>query len=158
MNSQSTYPIAAAEAAPEQRAAFIRRTYGTLTAAILAFIGIEYFLLQSPLVEPLLRFVGRGQYSWLIVLAAFMGISYLATWLANSHASAGLQWTGLGLYVIAQALIFVPLLYVAEQMSGTRIIALAGLITWALFAGLTTIVFTTRKDFSFLGAMLKLGG
>jgi FtsH-binding integral membrane protein len=158
MNEQALYPVAAAESAPEQRAAFIRRTYAVLTGAILAFVGLEYVLLNSPLVEPLLRWIGSGKFSWLIVLAAFMGISYLATSLANSSASKGAQWAGLALYVVAQALIFVPILYVAEQMSGTRIIAVAGLITWALFAGLTTIVFTTRSDFSFLGAFLKIGG
>ena len=34
----------------------------------------------------------------------------------------------------------------------------AGGVTALLFAGLSIVAFTTKKDFSFLGGMLKIGG
>src|SRR5262245_61018246 len=126
MNQQATYPVAAADASPELRAAFIRRTYAVLTGAVLAFVGIEYVLLNSSLVESMLQFVGNGLFSWLIVLLGFMGISSLANRLAVSSASTSVQWAGLLLYVLAQAVIFVPLLYIAELKAGTQIIGIAG--------------------------------
>ena len=37
-------------------------------------------------------------------------------------------------------------------------IAKAGIVTLGLFAGLTSVVLTTQKDFSFLGPILAIGG
>ena len=41
-------------------------------------------------------------------------------------------------------------------MCGGQVILSAGLITLLLFAGLTYTVFTTKKDFTFLGGFLKI--
>jgi FtsH-binding integral membrane protein len=60
------------------------------------------------------------------------------------------------LYVVAQAIIFVPLLFLAAVFSGPDVIVSAALITLLLFTGLTFIVLTTKKDFSFLGGFLKI--
>ena len=49
-----------------------------------------------------------------------------------------------------------PLLYLAAAVSGSDVIVSAGLITLLLFTGLTFIVLTTKKDFSFLGGFLKI--
>ena len=43
-------------------------------------------------------------------------------------------------------------------MGGTAILAQAGIITLALFGGLTALVFFTRVDFSFLRSVLVIGG
>ncbi len=60
--------------------------------------------------------------------------------------------------MLAQAVIFVPLLFVAMALTGdTSIIASAGWVTMLGFSLLTAIVVTTKKDFSFLGSMLKWG-
>jgi FtsH-binding integral membrane protein len=69
-----------------------------------------------------------------------------------------MQYLGLGLYVVAQAVLFLPLLYLAARVSSPQVIPTAGLITALVFGGLTMIAFTTRKDFSFLGGILTLGG
>jgi FtsH-binding integral membrane protein len=92
----------------------------------------------------------------MIVLGAFMGISYLADKWARSDASVGMQYAGLGLYVAGEAIIFVPLLYVASNMAGGGVIESAGILTLLLFTGLTFTVFTTRKDFSMLGSFLSI--
>lgn len=146
----------AANASPDVRAGFIRRTYGHLAGAILAFVAIEAMLFQTALPEAMMGVLATSQYSWLIVLAAFIGVSYLAENWASSGASVNTQYAGLALYVVAQAIIFVPLLYMAALYSGPDVIVSAALITLLLFTGLTFTVLTTRKDFSFLGGFLKI--
>lgn len=147
----------AADAAPDVRAAFIRRTYLHLAGAILAFVALEFLLMSSPVAEPLVRTMLGGRWSWLIVLGAFMGVSMLANWWANSRASTGMQYLGLALYVAAEAVIFLPLLYLANRFAPGAILY-AGVLTLLLFAALTATVFITRKDFSFMGPILMIGG
>src|SRR5262249_49743519 len=56
----------------------------------------------------------------------------------------------------AQAFIFVPMLFISNAVApGT--IQSAGILTAIGFAGLTAIAFSTRKDFSFLNALLRWG-
>lgn len=158
MNADTYYSnhTLAANASPDVRAGFIRRTYGHLAGAILAFIAIEFMLFQSGFPEVMIGLLAASQYSWLIVLGAFMGISYMADRWAQSGASLQTQYAGLAVYVVAEAVIFVPLLYLAAAVSGSDVIVSAGLITLLLFTGLTFTVLTTRKDFSFLGGFLKI--
>jgi FtsH-binding integral membrane protein len=158
MNPQSYYSDASltANALPEVRARFIRQTYGHLAGAILAFVVLEMMLFQTALPETMMELLASSSYSWLIVLAAFMGISYMADHWAQSQTSQGTQYAGLGLYVVAQAIIFVPLLYMAAAISGSDVIVSAAFLTLLLFTGLTFTVLTTRKDFTFLGAFLKI--
>jgi len=138
------------------RVEFIKKTYLHLAYAILAFIGLEYVLLNSPVAPILTRTMTSGM-SWLIVLGVFMGVAYIADKWARSATSKSMQYMGLGLYVVAEAIIFVPLLYIAK-LYAPNIIPLAGIFTGLLFVGLTFTAFTSKKDFSFLGGMLKIGG
>lgn len=147
-----------AESSPEMRASFIRKTYIHLAMAILAFIGIETALMVSGVAYTLTKTLVGSQWSWLIVLGAFMGVSMLANWWANSQTSSAMQYLGLGLYVVAEAIIMAPLLYIAANVAGGGVILEAGIITLGLFAGLSAVVFLTRKDFSFLGPILMIGG
>jgi FtsH-binding integral membrane protein len=147
----------AADAEPDVRAAFIRRTYLHLAGAILAFVALEFLLMSSPIAEPLVRTMLGGRWAWLIVLGAFMGVSMLANWWANSQTSVAMQYFGLALYVAAEAVIFLPLLYLANAYFPGAIIS-AGFLTLLLFAALTFTVFITRKDFSFLGPILMISG
>src|SRR5947199_48426 len=102
------------DAAAEVRAGFIRRTYGHLAGAILAFIAIEAILFQTGVPAAMIEMLGRSRYSWLIVLLAFMGVSTLAQKWAESDASSNMQYLGLGVYVVAEAFIFAPLLFLAQ--------------------------------------------
>jgi FtsH-binding integral membrane protein len=137
------------------RTDFIHRTYQHLALAIAAFIGIEVLLFQ-------LDGIGRfalsmtGGMSWLIVLGAFMVVSYVAERWARSSTSLGMQYLGLGLYVVAEAIIFVPLLYVASRYAGPSVIPTAGVITAVTFGGLTVSVLASKKDFSFMGGVLRV--
>jgi FtsH-binding integral membrane protein len=146
----------AADASPDVRAAFIRRTYQHLAMAILAFVALEFVLFKTGIADVLAR-VMLG-YSWLLVLGAFMVVSWIAERWAHAATSRATQYLGLGLYVVAQAILFVPLLFVAVRVSTPDTIPIAAVITGLLFLGLTVTAFTTRKDFSFLGGILKVAG
>lgn len=152
-------PYVVASSDVDTRAAFIRKTYAHLAGAILAFVAIEAALMSIPGIhDTVFGVLGVSKYSWLIVLGAFMAVSWLANKWAHSSTSLGMQYTGLALYVVAEAVIFLPLLLIASQMTGDgNLIGKAGIITLAMFGGLTLVAFTTKKDFSFLGGILKIG-
>jgi FtsH-binding integral membrane protein len=160
MSYDLQYPYAAS-AGQKARAIFIRRTYAHLAGAVLAFVGLEALLLKAAEQHELavLQFMLGGRAGWLIVLLAFMGAGWLARVWANSQTSRALQYMGLGLYVAAQAVIFLPLMIVASHfMPDQHLISTAGILTLAVFGGLTLAVFTTRKDFSYLRPVLCVGG
>jgi hypothetical protein len=161
MNEYATsFGNSAATALPEQRARFIRNTYLMLALAILAFVVVEGFLWVSGAAVAILSVLSLGgSIGWLAVLAAFMGVSWLANRWAMSDTSNVTQVLGLGLYVVAEAVIFVPMIGIAMYASGDfSVLAKAGIVTIGLFLGLTATVFLTRSDFSFLGPILAIGG
>jgi FtsH-binding integral membrane protein len=142
-----------------ERAAFIRRTYGHLAGAILAFVALEALLLQIPNIGDIVMGMVGNRIIWLLIIGAFIGVGYLADAWARSDVSPGLQYLGLGLYVVAQAVIFLPLLYVATFLvDDKQLVPTAGVLTLAVFGGLTLAVFMTRRDFSFLAPILSIGG
>jgi len=144
-------------AAQSERAAFIRRTYGHLAGAILAFAALEMVLLKLPGIEQVVIGMAGSAVTWLLVVGAFIGVGWLANMWALSGTSRALQYTGLALYVVAEAVIFLPLLYLATFVAHDKtLIPTAGIMTLAMFGGLTLAVFTTQKDFSFLGPILSV--
>lgn len=149
----------AAHAQPSERMAFIRSTYMHLLGAILAFVFIDAAIIAvfHEQLEPLVRMVMSGWY-WLAFLGAFMGVSYIADRWAQSGSSRSTQYAGLGLYVLAEAILFIPLVYMAKEHGPAGAIQSAGLITGIVFAGLTAVVFLTKADFSFLGPALGILG
>lgn len=158
-NYTSTYGRTAAEAVPADRAMFIRKTYMHLAGAILAFVVIEALLMNSGYAETIARTMLGGGGSWLLVMLAFMGVSMLANWWANSQSSKAMQYLGLAVYTVAQAVIFVPLLFLVQYRTGSsNVIAEAGVVTIGLFMGISAVVFLSKKDFSFLGPILMIGG
>jgi len=157
------YSVAAAAAADE-RATFITKTYLHLAGAIGALVLLETVLLQLPITNQLVGAMTGGM-SWLIVLGAFMFVSWIANSWARSDTSPTKQYLGLGLFVVAEAVILLPLLAVARSMGGdprypmlTGVIGTAGLATLGLFCVLTAVVFITRKDFSYMRSILWFGG
>jgi len=157
----NTFGNSAATALPEQRASFIRKTYLLLAAAILAFIVVEGFLFASGAASMIATVVfSGGAMGWLLVLGLFMFVSYIARTWATSETSTATQYLGLGLSVIAEAVIFVPLLMIAASRSSepAELLMKAGIVTIGLFLGITATVFITRSDFSFLGPILAIGG
>ena len=144
----------AALAKADERSAFITKTYMNLAAAIFGLVILEIVLFQIPGVGQLAELMRS---SWIIVLALFMGVSWIANSWALGTTDIKLQYAGLWLYVVAEALILLPLLYFA-YMSYPDAIVLAAGTTLALFGLLTGVVFFTRHDFSFLRPFLLFAG
>lgn len=159
---QRAIPGAVATLGVNERVDFIRRTYLHLFGAILALVGLEFLLLTpgSPLYNlitvPLMKWLMGGG-SWLIVLGAFMGVSWLADKWARSDTSKAVQYAGLATYVFFEAIILVPMLMMAT-MYHEGAISSAAIATLFIFAGLTATVFMTKKDFSFMRGALSIAG
>lgn len=156
----SAAPVVA-HATPDQRAAFITRTYTHLVGAILAFVALEALWFATPVAQGVFQLLSLSKYAWLIVMAGFIGVSYVADRWAQSSTSKPLQYAGLGLYTVLQSLLFLPLIAMALMYSAqgeTNLLSKAASITVAMFVALTGIVFVTRKDFSFLRGILMFGG
>jgi len=136
---------------PETRQKFINKTYFHLLGAILFLVAIEAFLFKSGYAESIAR--ALTGVNWLIVLGAFMVVGWMASHVAHTKMSIGAQYASLGGFVIAKAIILVPMLYMAMQIN-PGIIESAATVTLLGFGVLTAIVFFTGKDFSFLRSLL----
>jgi FtsH-binding integral membrane protein len=107
--------------------------------------------------DGVMRLMFASNWGWLVVLLGFMGVSWLAQTWANSETSQSVQYLGLMLYVVAEAAIFVPLLYIANKIAPAAIPA-AGVLTLVVFGGLTALVFITRSDLTSWGKYLWCAG
>jgi FtsH-binding integral membrane protein len=157
-------PGAVATVGLDVRREFLKKTYVHLLGAILAFVGLEAMLVSpnGPLFDvitvPMFRVLAASQYAWLAFLAGFVVAGKVADHFARSDTSRGMQYLGLGLYVVVEAIMFVPLLAVAANVAKYEgVIPVAGVATMAIFVGLTATVFITKKDFSFIGGALSIG-
>ena len=150
---QAYQPVAAIGV--DARASFINRTYNHLMGAIVLFTLIEVGLFQSGYAESIARVLLGG--SWLLVLGAFMLVSWFASRVSLTSESKGAQYAALGGFVVAESIIFVPMLWLANEYAPGAIQS-AAVVTLVGFAGLTAVAFATRKDFSFLRGMLMWGG
>lgn len=143
----------------DARVNFIRRTYAHLLGAVVAFVLLEFALFKVGVAEMMLGVLSMGgSMGWLVVLGLFMFVGHIANKWAMSDTSIGMQYAGLGLYIAAESLLFIPLLFVAATYSDPTVIPMAGLTTLVVFAGLTVAVFATKKDFSFMRTGLTVGG
>ncbi len=153
-------PIAVAEQ-ESVRARFIRRTYGHLALAVALFVAIEaiiFNVVPSATLERTAVWMLSG-WNWLLVLGGFMVVSMVAERMAYSATGLGTQYLGLGLYVVCEAIIFIPILVAASLLDaraggGDHLILKAALITLFSFGGLTSVVMVTKADFSWMRNLL----
>lgn len=144
-------------ASEDERTIFIKKTYLHVALAVLGFILIEMIFFTSGIADAIAGVMFTGKWTWLIVLGAFMFISNKAEKWSQSTTSMQTQYMGLFIYTLAEAIIFVPLLYIASNFAPGAI-EKAALMTLFLFAGLSLVVLTTKKDFSFMRNILAIGG
>ena len=137
------------------RSEFIRKTYTHLLLAIGAFAGIEYALFSTPYAEQMAMFMLEK--SWLAILGAFILVSWIASHVAHKVESKGAQYTALGAFVIAEAIIFVPMFYIALAV-GPELVQKAVVFTLGAFVALTAVAMLSGRDFSFLRSFLMWGG
>jgi FtsH-binding integral membrane protein len=139
----------------DSRSVFITRTYTHLVGGILGFILVELALFESGLAAQIAHWmIGMN---WLLILGAFMLIGWLASRTAQTSSSIGMQYFAFAAYVVAEALIFVPLLYLADAKAPGAIDS-ATLVTVLGAGGLMFVAHRTRKDFTFLRGLLMWGG
>jgi uncharacterized protein len=146
----------ASVALDQSRIAFLRKTYLHLLGAILALVAFEAYLFQSGAALRVAQSVVST--NWLIVLAGFGIVSWLARSAAHKSRSKGVQYAALAGYVVAWGLMLAPVLYIAQMKVGGGVIESAAGITVVGFAALTGVVFVTKKDFTFMGSILRWGG
>jgi FtsH-binding integral membrane protein len=146
-------PVATQSVAVRSR--FMQRTYAHLVAAVMAFVALETWLFTSGLAEQIVGLVVST--SWLLVLGGFMVVSWLASSVAVRARSRSAQYGAFAALVVAEALIFTPLLWIARAQA-PDVIGQAAVVTLLGFVGLSGIALTTSRDFSFLGSLLRWGG
>jgi FtsH-binding integral membrane protein len=135
-----------------RRAQFITRTYAHLLAAIVGFTAVEVMLFQSGLAQPIAQ--AMLSVSWLLVIGGFMVAGWVFSGMAARAESRTMQYVALAGYVVAEAVFFVPLLFIAEYYAPGAIQS-AAICTLLGFSGLTLVAMTTKTDFSFMGSMLR---
>jgi FtsH-binding integral membrane protein len=157
----SYYGETAAAAPVSERVAFIRRTYAHVLGAVLAFVGLSAGLIASGMAEQIIRDVFlASRMSWLLLMVVFIGGTFAAQYMAQARRSVGVQYAGLALYVMLYTLLFLPILTIASDpkygVGNPSLPLQAGIVTLAVFGGLTAAVFISGKDFSFLGPVLMV--
>lgn len=140
------------------RLTFYKKTYSHVAYGVLAFILVEYLFLQSETITRFALSLTEGR-MWLLMLGGFMlATSYGERMAAKSH-DRNKQYLGYAIYIVAQAFIFIPLLYQAMFIAdnGADILKQAAILTLSLFSGLSLVVLYTKKDFSFMRRALTIG-
>lgn len=146
------------EVSDVERVAFYKKTYTHVAGGVLVFIIFEWMLLQSETIVNFAMSLTQG-WRWLIMLGGFMFATNYAERMALKSPNKNTQYLAYGLYILAEAFIFVPLISIAAfyMDSGPEILNQAAIVTLALFTGLSAVVFLTKKDFSFLRTGLTIG-
>ena len=153
MQDNLSYQSPVAQLAVEDRSNFIWKCYAHVVGAIMAFAGVSAYLytsgISAAIAAPMLG-------NWLLVLGAFMLVGWGASHAAHRVQSTAAQYAALAVFVFAEAIIFAPLLLVAEMKAPGTIDSAAG-VTILGSVGLIATAMITRKDFSFLRGLLVWG-
>ncbi len=153
MQDKLSYQAPVAKLAAADRSQFIWKCYAHVIGAVLAFAAISAYLFSTGISE---RIAAPMLGNWLLVLGAFMLVGYGASHAAHRVQSTGAQYAALAVFVFAEAIIFAPLLYVAEMKAPGTIDSAAG-VTVLGSVGLIATAMITGKDFSFLRGLLVWG-
>jgi FtsH-binding integral membrane protein len=158
-------PFIVSQAPASDRVAFFKRTYLHVAGAFAAFGVLLYAFFVTDVARSIMQGFGSimssmGGFGILVVMLMFWGGTYVAQKLAENRASRQSQYLGLGLYVVLEAIIFVPLIVMVAIKTGGNpgeVLIPACAVTAALVVGLTVTVFTMGVDFSFLRAAIVIG-
>jgi FtsH-binding integral membrane protein len=154
MQEQVNYLAPVAEDSVENRSEFIWKTYAHVVGAILAFAAVQVYFFQSGIAE---RIAIPMLSNWMLVLGAFMLGGWGATHVAHRLESMAAQYAAFAFFIVMEAVIFVPMLYIAAMTQPGVIDSAAGVTIIGSVALIATAMIT-RKDFSFLrGIMIWVG-
>lgn len=149
--------VLVAHSSDVEKANFYKKTYLHVALSILAFIGVETILLKT-VPKEIIFMMFEQKYIWLLIIGVFWLASVLASkWSLSQSKST--QYLGLGFYILLEAIIFMPLLFIATNIGGgANVIFQAATLTIAMFAGISAVAFTSKRDFSFLRNIIVIGG
>lgn len=147
--------ITVSQLSADRRHEFIRQTYTHVIGAIGGFAFVSWILFQSGVGERFYWAIAPHPWSWLLVLGAFGAFGWFTSKLAESQARDR-QYLGLCLAVLAEAVIFCPLIYAVYENSGFSAIQGSAMGTIALAVGITVVVGVSKHEFSYLGAILRV--
>lgn len=141
--SEFSLPRVVAEAGDEVRMKFIRKVYGLLLAALAVSAVVGGIVYTTELIVLATR-------TFRVVSLLALGVLFASMLVKRSYTGS---LTILFVFAALQGFVIAPILY-AFNSAFPLIGMQAGLITLGVFSGLTCYVFTTRKDFSYLGGIL----
>lgn len=147
-SGQTLQPVSLASAGT--RMDFIRKTYVLFMAGIVAAIVMGAITISVP---PLFYAALALLKMPLLALLLLLGSVWIATALSRTE---GLNYVALFGFTAFIGFWITPLLALYAQ-AAPGILTQAAVLTLLIFGSLTTYVFVTRKDFSFLGGMLFVG-
>jgi len=150
---ESRYLLPAAEAAPTERAAFLKNVYVHLLGAVIACVGLTALLMVTPAFQNAMRGILGARWGGLILIIGVMAATVVASNWAHHSTNRTTQYSGLGLAVILESILFALLLPFAERVA-PGVSQSAAIITLAIFATLTAVVFYTGINFNFLAPLL----
>jgi uncharacterized protein len=150
MTDNVNYLAPVSQASIEDRSDFIWKCYAHVVGAILAFAAVEVYFFSSGIAQ---RIAAPMLNNWLLVLGAFILAGWGATHVAHRVESRNAQYAAFAAFIVMEALIFAPLLYIAS-VSQPGVIESAAGVTVLGCVGLIATAMITRKDFSFLRGML----
>lgn len=147
-----------AHADGDTRQRFIRKTYLHLAAAIALFAVLETIMVQMNLHIAALKLLSSiGSWGWLGVIVLYGFASNAMHRKALQSISLSSQYIAWAVGILLFALLILPIIGMA-WMHAPKVLENAAVVTGALVVGLTAVVLTTGKDFSFLRPALTIGG
>jgi FtsH-binding integral membrane protein len=142
----------AIDAAVDERLGFLRKTYGWLTGQIIAVAALTSLFMQSEAIVNAALNLIYGNI--LIYILLFMGLSFITRKMLEGHKPMNVQVAGAALWVVFLSALCTPLCYFVIEAGHGAKITQAVIMTTGVFAGLTTYVLVTKKDFSWARSII----
>ena len=154
MQEHMNYTTPVSQASVEDRSDFIWKCYAHVVGGILAFAAVLAYLVSSGIA---IQIAPAMMNNWLMTMGAFMLVGWGASHYAHRLVSKPAQYAAYAVLVVAEAIIFSPMIIFAYLQDPSIIDSAAG-VTVLGCTGLIATAMITRKDFSFLRGMLVWGG
>lgn len=160
MNDHNPYAAtaAAAYAAADERATFLRKVYGLVFLGVLGFAATLWAAANVPVVHDAAMAFGQliygSRFGVLVYIGVFVGGSWAVHAVAETKPINAIAYAA---WVVLLGFLVAPIVLIVSRLHGPDIISQASLLTAVTFGGLTATVFYTGKDFSFLRGVLGLG-
>ncbi len=110
MQDNMNYATPVSEASVEARSDFIWKTYAHVVGGILAFAAVEAYLVSSGIA---FQIAPAMLNNWFMTLGAFILVGWGASHVAHRLESKAAQYSAFAVLVVAEAIIFSPMIIMA---------------------------------------------